>query len=246
MNSNKRTIFLCLILATALWAGACNDKVVCPAFESYYMHDLEGREQFFSYFGEDSLPKADLATARRNKNGLGHKSRLFAYRTKEATLRTIPMEDVMPAEEDELDADSLTPVDQQYIDELQADSTLVASADTVPTLRERPTGPGGRPQRINTDQHYYNRRFGELLLNPIPPPVPMRKLPKEERQEAKKANKDRKKKDKGPGLFSKLFGKKGAETDSLAVETPPEEEPNFVPFEEDEGEGEEEDDDSEF
>lgn len=230
-----------------VWMASCNDKVICPAFQSYYVHDDTHREQMFAYFGEDSLPSSDLPTARRNKNGLGYRAPVFAYRIKEAGLRTVPMEEVMPDEIVEID--SLTPVDKQYIAELKGDSTLLASADTIPTVRERPTGPGGRPMRINNDQHFYNRRYYEQLANPVPPPVPMRKLPKEMRKEAKKA----KKAQKDGGFLSKLFGSGKAElSDSLSVEgeVEVEAEPTFVPFEEEGQDGggatEEEDDGSEF
>lgn len=237
MRLNLFVIFLSLTLLIS----SCKDNVICPAFQSTYILNDSIRYAKFSLFGPDSLPKYAVAS-RRNKFGINKQTSLFR---KNYELKTSPKINVLgpPAkdslfvlEEGEFIASDFVETDSLLVDSLATDSLSVPE---VVAVEPEPTGPKykyrynpGFP--YNHEQEYYNKYYGELLVDnrpPEPEPDPLSELSAEEDTLA--TNKPRKRGLKG------LFKRKGLEEEGAAEA--PEEVDEFLgeepEEEEEEGEG---------
>ena len=60
-------ILLAILSVSAVFS--CTQKI-CPAFQSYYILDSATRHQTFTYFGEDTMPRQDMAVANKNQFGI--------------------------------------------------------------------------------------------------------------------------------------------------------------------------------
>ncbi len=80
-----------------LMAQACTERMICPAYQSAFIHDEEILRQRFSYFNEDSTPK--ILEASKDRYLLLEP---MSYRRKLRSLQTIPMKDIYPVEDDSL------------------------------------------------------------------------------------------------------------------------------------------------
>jgi len=105
---------------------SCQRKVVCPAYQSVFYLDKEKTEDFFSLFGEDSIPKSDV-TVNKNKYGIIVKVK---YKKKRKSMNTVKMKTVFPPPQDslllaetdlaEMDSSSVdTLFDQSYKDKFK-------------------------------------------------------------------------------------------------------------------------------
>lgn len=209
----KRLIIL-VCFATLL---SCQDKVICPAFQSTYILDDSTRNAYFSYVWQldettrsqflaqqsstnpdDSLavvaqPKTDYyayagdkvvpwRVPKRTKYGI---IKNVPYPIKNYRLRTAPMENVLAPE----------PVSNNFVasdftDSLTIDTLLIAtdsmSMDSLvkkPVAKVKKNEPrfkyGYDPSdNFNVEQQYYNKYFGESLVDrrPIPEPQPLDSL----------------------------------------------------------------------
>lgn len=86
------------MLMLSLTVFSCQKKLVCPAYQSAFYLDKEKTEDFFSLFGEDSLPKSDFYV-NKNKHGIIVKVK---YKKKQQSLRTVKMKTVFPPTTDSL------------------------------------------------------------------------------------------------------------------------------------------------
>lgn len=69
--------------------------MICPAYQSAFIHDKATLDRHFSYFGEDSMPK--IMEASKDKHLLIDP---VTYKRKMRSLQTIAMEDIYPQEDD--------------------------------------------------------------------------------------------------------------------------------------------------
>lgn len=191
---------------------SCQDKVICPAFQSTYILDDSTRNAYFSYVWQldeitrtqflaqqsgtdpnDSLgvvaqPKTDYyayagekvvpwRVQKRSKYGIIKQP---VYPIKKYQMRTAPMENVLAPDpvtnnfvasdfNDSLRVDSLSIA----MDSLSADSL---AAQPVAAEKEKPKTRylyGYDPKdNFNVEQDYYNKYFGEKLIDKRPEQKP--------------------------------------------------------------------------
>ena len=113
---NYRILFLFLWLGWLILLFSCQRKYVCPAYQSAFVLDQEKTEDFFSLFGEDSLPKSDFFV-NKNKYGIIVKVK---FRKKREQMKTIKMKTVYapPADSFLLADHNLEEMDSASIDSL--------------------------------------------------------------------------------------------------------------------------------
>jgi len=92
MNYLGRTIITLFFIIFYLSLTSCKKDYICPAYQSYYLLDSARREQHFSLFGGDSLPK-EIVQVKKTKYGVMEK---LSYRKKENSFNTLYMEIVYP------------------------------------------------------------------------------------------------------------------------------------------------------
>jgi hypothetical protein len=80
---------LVLSLGCLLLLGSCTQKLICPAYQSAFIHDPDALRKKFSYFKEDSTPKI-VAVSKNQYLLLPEQS----YRKKIRTMKTIEMKEV--------------------------------------------------------------------------------------------------------------------------------------------------------
>ncbi|MBL6445069.1 hypothetical protein JMN32_02040 [Fulvivirga sp. 29W222] len=177
---------------------ACTERVICPAYQSAFIHDKEVLDRHFSYFGEDSMPK--VMEASKDKFLIIEP---MSYRKKLRSLQTIPMRDVYPQEDDSLEFQ-----DDFYLAEREGyDSTAVISIDTVAaTAADSTYMISLKKEKFNIDQELYLWYLRKYLIYPDVA------LAKQQAAEAsgQKVKTEKKKK----GLFRRLFKKKKNKSDS--------------------------------
>jgi len=52
----KRVLYIICVIAT-IYQSACQQKMICPAYHSYFILDVEETRKTFTLFGADSLPR---------------------------------------------------------------------------------------------------------------------------------------------------------------------------------------------
>ena len=90
--------FFFLMLLVTLTVFSCQKKLVCPAYQSAFYLDKEKTEDFFSLFGEDSLPKSDFFV-NKNKYGIIVKVK---YKKRQQAMKTVKMKTIFPPPTDSL------------------------------------------------------------------------------------------------------------------------------------------------
>ncbi len=200
-----------------LMVQACTERMICPAYQSAFIHDEQALKRRFSYFNEDSTPK--VLEASKNKYLLIEP---VSYRRKLRSLKTIPMKDIYHEEED-----SLAFNDEFLLAERDVRSRdLYDSADLIKTidLGEAKTDSvesgvdstyviSLKKEDFNIDQELYLWYLRKYLVYPDV------RLEQAENidPEALKAWKKKKKRKGIRGFFQKLFSKKDQE--ELASDT---------------------------
>lgn len=174
---------------------ACTERVICPAYQSAFIHDKDVQNARFSYFREDSTPKI-----RDVDKGRYLLVDPVAYKKRTREMKTIEMQDIYPTPDDSLFFDQdLMLAERDVVDSTQ----LSADAGELhPGLK----GP------FNTDQELYMYYLRDILLLPDARAayrkeaeendMSGRQKRKQEKQEAKEG-----KEKKGP--FSIFGGGKG-------------------------------------
>jgi hypothetical protein len=139
----KRISVYILLLGVFLQVFACQQKMICPAYHSYFILDIEETRNQFTLFGADSLP-IEKWDDQRQKVGIAEE---VAYNKKIKDIRTISMESIYLPLEDPLDA-----VRREFAD---ADSTF--SLDTASYMADYYN------DFHNIDQMIYLHHFGKYL-----------------------------------------------------------------------------------
>ncbi len=255
---------------------SCQDRIICPAFQSTYILDDSTRNAYFSYVWqldentrtqflaqqkgqnpEDSLgvvaqPKTDYYAyagekvvpwrlQKRTKYGIIKK---VPYPIKNYRLRTAPMENVLAPEPitndfvasdfgDSLAIDSLSiAMDSISLDSLQANT--IASIDDAEADEIKYLYGYDPSDNFNVEQEYYNKYFGEQLIDKRPKPEP---VPVDSLGAAAVADSITTKEPFFKGLFKKKKKKEPEEVDEPPTEGEPTEESPETTSEEKEGNG---------
>ena len=98
MNYLGKTICLLFFIFQMLSLTSCKKDYICPAYQSYYLLDSARREQYFSLFGEDSLPK-EIVQVKKTKVGIMDE---VSYKKRNTDLQNLPMTIVYPEPKDSL------------------------------------------------------------------------------------------------------------------------------------------------
>ena len=202
----KNAHYLVVGLLFFLTLQACTERMICPAYQSAFIHDKDALDRHFSYFKEDSTPK--IVSASKDRFLIVEP---VAYRKKLRGLQTIPMQDVYPQEDDSLAFDDeieLAERDYGY------DSTAVISEDTVATAADSIYMISLKKENFNVDQELYLWYLKDFLVYPDV------RLQMAEAAEASGEAAGEKKEKKGFfGFFKRLFGGKKNKSDTTGVET---------------------------
>src|SRR5882672_8073024 len=86
-----------LLLVGCLFALSCTQRMICPAYQSAFLHDPKAQHQRFSYFNEDSTPK--ILTVSKNKYLIIPEQ---SYRKKIRSMQTVEMKPIHPRVPDSL------------------------------------------------------------------------------------------------------------------------------------------------
>lgn len=95
----RRILNIIFILSTVAYFSACSHKVVCPAYHSYFILDVDETKKTFSLFGADSLPKKNWEIE-KEKYGI---AKNIPYREKVNDMRIISTNSIYKKIEDPMD-----------------------------------------------------------------------------------------------------------------------------------------------
>ena len=195
------------IIVFSIVFTSCTQRVICPAYQSAFIHDDDVTVAKFSYFRPDSTPKI-----RETDKDRFLIVEPVAYRKRTRELETVEMKDIIP-----------TPVDTATFDQdlLLAERDVVDSTQLSADAGELHPGLKGP---FNNDQELYMYYLRDILLLPDARAAQKEEkiknevqLTKRERRRQKRAEEKEAKERKGP--FS-IFDKK----DDEPADTPPAEE----------------------
>ena len=189
----KRIFTYIFYLTIGGYFAACQQKMICPAYHSYFILDVEETRKTFSLFGADSLPK-DTWKVDKEKYGIA-KSK--PYNKKLNELRTISMTSVYLPLEDPF---------EQFRHEYPGSDSDVAMDSAAILARSR-----GEDDFQNIDQMIYLHHFGKYLPSKISREDQLKMDMKQDEPIIKDETPIEMKKDK---KRKGLFGKKSKSTDS--------------------------------
>lgn len=196
---------LFLLVGCIILLSACNtQRMVCPAYQSSFIHDKDAVKVKFSYFQADSTPK--VYTASKNKYLVAVPE---SYRKKYKRMQTVemaPVYAVVPDSVKEQEEFALAEVD--ITDSVALAAATVAPGDSAYAITKT-------KERYNLDQDLYMWYFREVLVLPD-----VRSAMEKKAEAAEGKSTEVKKEKKGiKGFFQNLFKKK-PKADSTAVTDP--------------------------
>ena len=172
---------------------------------SYILHENSIRDSYFSYMGEDSMPRTDMRLVRKTDFGIIEKK---SVRRRTRELGLIPMEVVMPQTDDSLrfagDEQLLTEMDVQ-------DSTAIDTAAV-------------KTYKYNVDQKHYNWYFRNKLVWKDELEDQQEEAEQSEGGASDSQASTEEEQPEKQGFFKRLFKKKSPEPDPAVDEPPVEEE----------------------
>jgi len=136
--------FLYILLVVGMASlFSCQKKMICPAYQSYFILDTDETRRHFSLFGEDSLPKQNWEVDKK-KVGIAN---AMAYNKKIGSMQTVSTESVY------------LPLKDPFADyEFEfAESDSIVSVDTAAVLSNYYN------DFENVDQIIYLHHFGKYL-----------------------------------------------------------------------------------
>jgi hypothetical protein len=232
-----RALFIVLTFVTLI--TSCTQRMVCPAYQSAYIHDKDVLRKKFSYFVGDSTPKL-YASAKKNKYLIGEN---ISYKKKVRSIQTVAMKPVNPVVPDSLkegfvkDSIDVSTVVRNVndstavirIDTLQAAATDSVATDSVYVIskdREVRVLKYDNTKRayfvdtvgFNTQQDSYMWYLREWLVLPDAR-IAQRKDEPEEAEEEKKEKKG--------GLFKRKKDKKKEESSDISQDLIPKVEEDY-------------------
>lgn len=144
-NFMKRVVVYILFLSAILYFSSCAKKVICPAYHSYFILDIDETKKVFSLFGADSVPKRKW-NIEQEKWGIAKE---ISDSRKEKDMAIISMNSIYKKIED--------PFEQFQREYAGADSTFVMDSSAV-LAQSR-----GDNDFQNIDQMIYLHHFGKYL-----------------------------------------------------------------------------------
>ena len=204
------------LVVSSLLLASCANKMICPAYQSSFIHDKETLRKKFSYFESDSVPK--VYTASKTKYLIAVPE---SYRKRYRKMQTVEMKPIYPIMEDSTLAedsivtksplDSLLQLDSAGISGLDSltraklDSAKLNSEDSVYVISKA-------KEKFNIEQENYMWYFRkELIL----PDVRLSKIKETAKEESAEGQKQKK------GFFRRLMfwkkDKKKVNADSLNI-----------------------------
>jgi hypothetical protein len=204
----SRVLFVFIGLLIVL--GSCTQRLICPAYQSSFIHDKETLRKKFSYFQEDSTPKVFTASTGRNRYLVAVPE---SYRKKMRSLQTVEMKPVYPQIPDSLK--------EKEGENLLAERDIVSDSTVAADGASQGLDPTDSAyaitktkEKYNVEQDNYMWYFRDVLV------MPDVRAAMEDKKNSKNAKADGKKQ-KG-GFFKNLlniFKKK--DNDSTSVNAPP-------------------------
>ncbi len=141
----KKIYHYIFYLGFIAYISACQQRVICPAYHSYFIFDVKETKEVFSLFGADSLPKKNWEVD-KEKYGIAKE---VPYQKKLDDMRIISMKSSYKKIED--------PFEQFQHEFANSDSTVyIDSASVLAQSR-------GYNDFQNIDQMIYLHHFGKYL-----------------------------------------------------------------------------------
>ncbi|QSE97082.1 hypothetical protein [Fulvivirga lutea] len=200
-----------------LVAASCStERMICPAYQSAFIHDKATLEKKFSYFGEDSLPK--ILEASKDKHLLIDP---VTYRKKLRSLQTVAMTDVYPQKPDSVEFDDDLSSELMLAERDVKEGDLYNEEDLLKEMPEEGTSNeiaasqdsvyviSLKKEKFNIDQELYLWYLRKFLVYPDV------KLQMESEMEASGQTA----KEEKQGFFKRLFGGKKKDKNDLNEET---------------------------
>ncbi len=154
----SRLLFVFIGLIIVL--GSCTQRLICPAYQSSFIHDKETLRKKFSYMQEDSTPKIFTASTKKSRYLVAVPE---SYRKKLRSLQTVEMKPVYPQIPDSLKVD-------------EGADLLLAERDVSDSLTQEPSkglDPGDSAyaitktkEKYNVEQDNYMWYFRNVLVMP--------------------------------------------------------------------------------
>ena len=142
----KRIFTYIFYLSFLAYLFGCQQKMICPAYHSYFILDIDETRKTFSLFGEDSLPKKNWEVDKQKFGIAREKSR----NKKLKEMRIISMNSVYKKLEDPF---------EQYQREF-AESETAPVLDSAAILERARSNPN---EITNIDQMIYLYHYGKYL-----------------------------------------------------------------------------------
>ena len=217
-----------LVVGSLLIISACStQKMVCPAYQSVFIHDQVALRKKFSYFNEDSTPK--VYTVSKNKYLIIPEQ---SYRKKIRSMQTIEMKPIYPKVPDSLQAkddefkgaeQDETPVDSLAVTSKEAEDSVYAISKDKEVRVLKYDRDSAKYRIVNvrytSDQDIYMWYFRDVLV------LPDVKAAMEEEKNVKEGKtgtsaKGKKEKQGIRGFFRNMLRKK-PKLDSTSIQSPP-------------------------
>jgi hypothetical protein len=226
---------LLIVLTFVTLITSCTQRMVCPAYQSSYIHDKDALRKKFSYFVGDSTPKL-YASAKKNKYLIGE---TIPYKKKVRSIQTVAMKPVNPVVPDSLKAgyEKDKKVDLNSVERNVYDSTAVIRIDTLQASAKDSVYVISKDREVrvlkynamkrayfvdtvgfNTQQDSYMWYLRDWLVLPDVR-IAQRKMDKEEADDKRQG-----------GFFKNLFGKKKKKdvvSDDISQDLIPKEEEDY-------------------
>ena len=141
----KKVVYIICVIALA-YASSCQQKMICPAYHSYFILDVEETRNTFSLFASDSLPKKRWEVD-KEKYGI---AKAVSDKKKNEEMRIISMNSVYKKLED--------PFDVLYRDRVAMGDTSIY-IDSAAVIADSK----GYNDFQNIDQMIYLHHFGKYM-----------------------------------------------------------------------------------
>ena len=140
----KRVFYIICVIAT-VYQSACQQKMICPAYHSYFILDVDETRKVFTLFGPDSLPRKNWEVD-QEKYGI---AKDISDQKKMEELRIISMNSIYKKIEDPFES-----FQHEF-----ADSDSMIYIDSAAVLARSQ----GYNDFQNIDQMIYLHHFGKYL-----------------------------------------------------------------------------------
>ncbi len=140
----KRVFYIICVIVT-VYQSACQQKMICPAYHSYFILDVEETRKTFTLFGADSLPRSNWEV---DKEKYGIAKEISDYKKTEE-MRIISMNSIYKKIED--------PFEMFQRNFAESDSLMIVDSTTILAQSQ------GLNDFQNIDQMIYLHHFGRYL-----------------------------------------------------------------------------------